>query len=179
MKIYYLGTKPVDFPFELDWRKWGGGPIYEFDALVIFEGNSDLSNADQDKALLAQAHGRPVLYFGPEDSAAKYRPSLSYPAFDPGQVSTYEERLGQLPRTNYRAIDCNFYDNFEAAIVQRRPVRLVFLQADGSEQRAETRLLDTKTHLTEEYVQFRDGTWLRLDRIKSVDGIAAGSSCSF
>jgi len=85
----------------------------------------------------------------------------------------------RFARTNYQPIDCNFYDNFEAAIVQRRAVGLTYLDANGDSISETTLLRDLKTHRTEEFVLLASGVWLRLDRIVSVDGVAAGESCSF
>ena len=99
-----------------------------------------------------------------------------------------------LARTNYAPINCSFYDNFEAAIVQLRIVNLEYRQTDGSVKHEAIRLRDLKTHLSEEYVQLDRGEWLRLDRIVSVDGAGppsgpdaeqeagyrrAGASCRF
>lgn len=110
------------------------------------------------------------------------RPQLRIPGTDPkpsGAYTDYIEWGSRFARTNYQPIDCNFYDNFEAAIVRRRPVDLEYLDANGERVLSNTRLRDLKTHRTEEFVQLASGEWLRLDRIVSVDGVAAGESCSF
>lgn len=179
MKVFYLGATPKNYPFDLDWRRWGEGPIYEVDGLILFETERPLLEMDLEKVRLAAAHGRALLYFGDATYEGLVPAESAFSEFDPTKIDNYLLKLGSRPRSNYQPIDCNFYDNFEAAITQRRAVKIEFREVDGSSSRIETRLLDTKTHLTEEFVQFRDGTWLRLDRVVSVDGIPAGASCSF
>lgn len=179
MNIYYLGSTPKNYPFELDWRKWGEGPVYELDGLVLLETERPLQPLELKKARLAAAHGRAVLYFGNTPHEGLFTKHLAYSDFNAEEVEKYITAIAKESRTNYQPIDCNFYDNFEAAIEQRRAVKIEFNEVDGSTSRIETRLLDTKTHFTEEFVQFRDGTWLRLDRVVSVDGRPAGDSCRF
>ena len=118
-------------------------PPYMVDGLIVTD-EEGLNEEEQSLLAYYRRHGRPV-----------------------GSSSA---DLEGLPRTNYQPIDCNFYDNFEAAIVRRRVVVLEYRKADGTIERIATRLQDLKTHLTEEYVQLVSGEWLRLDRIVSVDG---------
>ncbi|MFK8164677.1 MAG: hypothetical protein AB8H12_19680 [Lewinella sp.] len=136
-------------------------PLFLVDAALFFSG------ADAGAKELLKRSGRPVIDFTKEP----FDPTLLY--------TDYLSRLRELPRTNYQPIDCNFYDNFEAAIVTRRIVELVYLDPFGKETTAAIRLKDLKTKLTEEFVQLESGEWLRLDRIVSVDGEAAGASCNF
>lgn len=180
MKIFYLGRKPAAFPPALEWRRWGGDHLFELDAFVLFNLDGDLTEGDIEKAQIARLHGRPWLYFGDVPFPPFSAPTRSCRTFEPEQMmEEYLQTLSALPRTNYQPIDCNFYDNFEAAIVQRRSVKIEYRGLEKRPLRVETRLLDTKTHKTEEYVQFRNGDWLRLDRVVSVDGVAAGESCKF
>ncbi len=127
-------------------------PPFAVDAIIV---DDELSLSREDAEILAiyRRYGRPVI------------------------TSKTAEVIG--PRTNYSPINCSFYDNFEAAIVQRRPVALAFLLADDNTVTISTRLIDLKTDRTEEYVQLADKRWIRLDRIVSVDGELAGASCSF
>ncbi|MEM7572165.1 MAG: hypothetical protein AAF433_04660 [Bacteroidota bacterium] len=88
------------------------------------------------------------------------------------------EAASELPRSNYQPIDCGYYDYFEAAIVQRRAVELRYLLPDGQERRENTQLRNLKTAQSEEFVQLADGRWLRLDRIRELDGIVnTGEVC--
>jgi len=128
-------------------------PPFTVDA-VLFDGVEETLTADQ-SALLAlyRRYGRPVVGSAGEAEA--------------------------LPRTNYQPINCDYYDNFEAAIVLRKTVELDYLLADGSSASRKTQLRDLKTDRTEEFVRLADGKWLRLDQIVALDGIPAGDSCRF
>lgn len=79
----------------------------------------------------------------------------------------------------YQPINCNFYDHFEAAIVQRRAVSLEFKLPDGTVTRQTVKLKDLKTVDKEEFVQLANGEWLRLDQVISLDEHAPGDSCNF
>jgi Rho-binding antiterminator len=136
-------------------------PLFLIDAAIFFSG------ADAGAKELLIRSGRPVIDFTTEP----FNPELLY--------TDYLTRLQALPRTNYQPIDCNFYDNFEAAIVTHRVVDLIYLDPFGEEVIEATKLKDLKTKLTEEFVQLESKEWLRVDRIASVDGEAAGASCSF
>lgn len=127
-------------------------PPYEVDGVIVAN-RGELNGEERLLLTYYRLHGRPI-------------------------GASLEEIEG-LDRTNYAPIDCNFYDNFEAAIVQRRVVDLAYRRTDGSVKQEAIRLQDLRTHLTEEYVQLSTGEWLRLDRIVSVDGAAAGASCRF
>ena len=85
------------------------------------------------------------------------------------------ERLLAERKAEYQPIDCGVYDHFEAAIVQRRTVELVFRGDAGAMVSIPTRLKDLKTVDKEEFVQLPDGTWLRLDRVHSIDGQVTGA----
>lgn len=136
-------------------------PLFLVDAALFFLG------ADAGAKELLKRSGRPYIDFTIEP----FNPDLFY--------TDYLERLQALPRTNYQPIDCNFYDNFEAAIVTRREIELVYLSPLGEQVEETVRLRDLKTKLTEEFVQLANEEWVRLDRIVSVDGVMAGESCRF
>lgn len=128
-------------------------PPFAVDA-VLFDGAEESLTAGQRMLLaLYRRYGRPI-------------------------VLNHKE-VNDLPRTNYQPINCDYYDNFEAAIVQRRFVELNYLLADGSSVARKTQLRDLKTDRTEEFVQLSDGRWLRLDQIIALDGKSAGDSCRF
>ncbi|TXF85700.1 hypothetical protein FUA23_20305 [Neolewinella aurantiaca] len=137
---------------------------FDVDVLIVFAG---VPEDDQNLDMFLR-YGRPVLRVGkiePSDLTAV--------------MEEYRNHIAGRARTNYEPIDCNFYDNFEAAIVQRRKVNLEYLGAQGETIRCATVLRDLKTHLTEEFVQLASGEWLRLDQIFAVDGVVAGDSCRF
>lgn len=136
-------------------------PLFAVDAALFFPGT------DEGIKKMLLRSGRPAIDFTDQP----FIPDLLY--------KDYLTYLQKQPRSNYQPIDCNFYDNFEAAIVQRRAVKLEYLDADGNPLMNTTLLKDLKTHRTEEFVQLASGEWLRLDRIVSVDGIEAGARCRF
>lgn len=168
MKIHYTGILPAGFrlPPAHELVAYGPGvPPFAVDALLVFPGG----DSDDARISMLRRSGRPVLTPAP----------ASAPEKDP-ELENWLERLGETSRTNYRPIDCNFYDNFEAAIVQRRQVLLEYRGIEDDEiVLVTTRLNDLKTDRTEEYVLLESGKWLRLDRIVSVDGELAGASCRF
>ena len=166
MNIQALGLLPEDMYLRRNAELFLYGedeilPLFKVDGALFFPGAA--AGAKE----LLQRSGRPFIDFSEGD----FKPDLLY--------TEYLDYLRSAPRTNYQPIACNFYDNFEAAIVQRRVVELTYLNVDGSLVDQETLLRDLKTHRTEEFVQLASGEWLRLDRIVSVDGIVAGESCSF
>ena len=130
-----------------------GTPPFGVDAVLLTAAPETLGKEETELLALYRRYGRPVAVEAAE--------------------------LTDQPRSNYAPIDCNFYDNFEAAIVLRRTVVLTYKLTDGSETTAPTRLRDLRTHLSEEFVQLEGGEWVRLDRVVAVDGVPAGTSCRF
>jgi Rho-binding antiterminator len=171
MKFYYRAPageqigEPGALTENIEWHPLTETiPPFDIDAVIVFAG-APKKNVYEEILL---RYGRPVLRVG------RIMPP------DLGVVmEEYLAHLGSRERTNYQPIDCNFYDNFEAAIVQRRDVELKYLDQNGAPIMKTTLLRDLKTHLTEEFVQLASGEWLRLDRIVSVDGLEAGASCRF
>ncbi|MEO0734760.1 MAG: hypothetical protein AAFZ52_18130 [Bacteroidota bacterium] len=164
MNVQILGVVPADFVARRDGSAFffiNPLPLFNLDAGLFFPG------ADAGARELLQRSGRPCLDF----TERIYRAEILY--------TEYLPHLREQARTNYQPINCNFYDNFEAAIVTRRAVDLVYLDPFGEEVTVTTQLRDLKTHRTEEFVQLASEEWLRLDRIVRVDGTAAGASCTF
>lgn len=81
------------------------------------------------------------------------------------------------PSRKYIPIDCGFYDRIEAAIVQRKTVRLEYWGAEGQIVAADTRLGDTQTKDGEEFLLLPSGEQIRMDRIISLDGVPVPKSC--
>lgn len=83
---------------------------------------------------------------------------------------------------DYRPIACDFHDDLEAYAVAGRRVRILHAPADaaetgneaaGADLRSEGRIRDIFTNgQKEEFLILDDGTSIRLDRIRSVDGLA-------
>ncbi|MFK8163572.1 MAG: hypothetical protein AB8H12_14055 [Lewinella sp.] len=174
MIIHFTGTPPAGFilPPTYELKEFSPEvPPFNIDALLVFP-EEDPKDASV-KTL--QRSGRPVFRL------ASSKGSTIAPASAPenAELEDWLSRLSEMPRTNYQPIDCNFYDNFEAAIVQRRKIDLEYRTVDDATIIETIRLKDLKTDRTEEYVQLENNEWLRLDRIVSVDGEAAGASCRF
>ena len=167
MQVHFTGTPPVGFVFpeghEFTALK-PGVPPFAVDALLVFA--EDITTSLITEQL--RRSGRPVFHLAPASAPEKA-----------GELKAWLVRLADLPRTNYQPINCGFYDNFEAVILQRSTVRLEYRDAGGTNIRLLTQLDDLKTDRTEEYVLLASGAWLRLDQIVSVDGVAAGVSCRF
>jgi len=139
-------------------------PPFDIDAVMVFDG----AGAGDRYVLELRRSGRPFTRMGTVTAEQL-----------PGVLEAYRDSLAGVPRTNYQPVDCNFYDNFEAAIVQRRKIALTYVEAEGEKVTIITGLNDLKTHRTEEYVQLADEKWLRLDRVVAVDGVEAEDSCRF
>jgi Rho-binding antiterminator len=76
----------------------------------------------------------------------------------------------------YKPIDCGFYDRLEAAAVQRKTVKINYIK-DDSPITSEAVIKDLRSVNGAEFLILTDGTEIRLDRIISLDGIAAADSC--
>lgn len=177
MNVLAVGTLKPDYA-ELSARLWVQEPLFEVDALAVFAEQEALSLADLERVSMAVAHGRPVLWFG-EVGRLSFTPTGQFLKFKPADLAKYQDLLSKADRTNYQPINCSFYDTFEIAIMHRTRVQLTYKGLNDEDHELSTKLRDTKTKLTEEYIQLEDSSWLRLDRIAAVDGVAAGASCSF
>ena len=156
-------------------------PVFELNALFVFA-KPPLTDFQRRAYQLMLRSGRPVVRFGVVDLPVDqdYMTNLLLlREFEPGSEAVFEQWIANRPRTNYQPIDCNFYDEFEAAITNQQPVELTYRTPLGRSVTEDVLLLDTRTEQKEEYVQFEDGRWIRLDRIVAVNGKAAGDSCRF
>ena len=151
------------------------------DALCVFPA-TEVTAQYRGQIQLIVRSGRPTVRVGRDEEPPLIADNSNLLALDAYRVGDYETILAFVagqPRTNYRPIECNFYDRFEAAITLREVVGLVYRGTMGREINVATSLRDIRTHQSEEFVQLADGQWVRLDRIVSVDGIPAGASCTF
>lgn len=176
IKIYFIGSLPdyLDLPSGCELIAYNPKvPPFRVDALLVLSAG-DFVDASVE---LLRRSGRPVLNLHSAPAAAPEHEVLR--SKNAAKLKEWLGRVEHLPRTNYQPINCSFYDNFEAAIVQHRAVELVYRGVDDTPLHLTTRLNDLRTDRTEEYVQLADREWVRLDRIVSVDGILAGASCRF
>lgn len=153
LRLYWVGAPPADVPSGIAAAALTADtPAWRVDALYC---TGTIDAALERKAAQLTGYGRET--FGPEDDLATL--------------------LQRGRSTNYQPIDCNYYDYFEAAIVQRRAVALAYRTVAGPVTEPAVRLRDLRTVRTEEFVQLAGGRWLRLDQVISLDGRPAGGAC--
>ena len=74
----------------------------------------------------------------------------------------------------YVPIDCGFYDHFEIAGVRKLPVELKLW--DGKIVKGVVKTLNSRNNVGE-FVQLESGEEIRLDKVKSINGIEAKGYC--
>jgi transcriptional antiterminator Rof (Rho-off) len=85
-----------------------------------------------------------------------------------------------MKKTAYKAVDCGFHDQIEAAIVLRTLGSISFLNAEGKEEQREAiKILDWVNKNKEEFVILSDGTDIRMDKLTSFMGkVVVDGSCA-
>ena len=73
----------------------------------------------------------------------------------------------------YIPIDCNFYDRLEAWAT----LGTVIEMNTAGDERLKGRIVNLSTRKGVEYLQMQDGVELRLDEIKSINGISPFNNC--
>lgn len=76
----------------------------------------------------------------------------------------------------YRSIGCSYYDRLEALAVRRTRCTLVF-ETEGTERSASGVITDLFVRDAAEYLRLDDGTEVRLDHLRSVDGVPVTYAC--
>ena len=105
MKIHFLGAPDASFArsSEHEFIPYGPEiPPFAVDALVVF---TEVETEDDHVKTLRRS-GRPVLNLAFNEPSSAPAPA---PQKDV-ELNEWLERLGEMPRTNYQPIDCNFYD---------------------------------------------------------------------
>lgn len=69
----------------------------------------------------------------------------------------------------YKPIACGVHDQLELAIMHAERLALVWTDADGAQQQGILEPVDIQVSESVEYLVFRSGDRLRLDRIKSFE----------
>ncbi len=69
----------------------------------------------------------------------------------------------------YKAIDCAFHDELEAAAIRRKKCSIHFLNQSDRKERYEGRILDFYIKDKIEYMVLEDDLVIRLDQIISLD----------
>lgn len=78
---------------------------------------------------------------------------------------------------DYTPINCDFYDELEAAATLRRNVVVVWLRDDGKEEEVSARIADLYVREKVEYMRLDNNEEIRLDKLVSVDGKYPASYC--
>src|SRR5688572_4559625 len=83
------------------------------------------------------------------------------------------------PDRVYRPIDCSLHDRLEAAATSRNIVAISYRTFQGELVEIEDRIVDIFTRDGAEYLRLSDASEIRLDDLRSVDGIlfTPGSDC--
>lgn len=83
--------------------------------------------------------------------------------------------------TNYRPINCSYYDELEAIATLKKIVTIVYRDEQGEEVSATTRITNLFTRHKEEFMVLENGIQFRLDRLVSADGktVIEGNACSW
>ena len=146
--------------------------MFEVDALFVFP-DREFVLADSRNYQLVGGSGRPIVRVGavslPFDRRSGHQNSLMVARYEAGEAAQYISWINSRPRTNYRKVNCAWYDRLEYLIISRQILELVITAPDGHDLRVRTGLLDTKTHRDEEYVQLSDTRWIRMDRVVSLE----------
>lgn len=182
MVIYILAGQDFQLPASL--QEWGKAEGHEIRQLNVLDNGESLHQLWEVDLLLL---------FGWEKSSvsadARFTTwvSLLEKCGRPTHYGTVSEVLSEVqlyelslkPRTNYRPVDCGYYDHFETAIVKRQPqrVRLSCFNNQEKDDVQTLNLLGTKTWRKEEFVEVEGYGWLRADWVDLVDVRLAGE-CS-
>lgn len=156
-------------------------PLFEIDLLLLFAGE-EIPPEQRETCKLVERSGRPTIRFGAVDlrlCRSRETSVIMIRDFIATDVDQYLYWAASRSHTNYKTVDCNFYDRIEEAITLRQSVHLEYLSASGNKISEDIHVIDTKTDRGEEFIQLEDSCWLRLDRIVSLDGVAAGGSCQY
>ena len=80
--------------------------------------------------------------------------------------------------TNYKPIDCNYYDELEALATLRKDAEILYLSESNEELFISSIIKDFFIHDKVEFMILANGLEIRLDRIVSVNGLErSGYSC--
>jgi Rho-binding antiterminator len=74
----------------------------------------------------------------------------------------------------YIPISCSIHDRLEAAATLRHPVTLSYAAPDGDVEVTGETIEDVFTHEGAEYLRLSSGLELRLDLLRSVNGMSVG-----
>lgn len=79
--------------------------------------------------------------------------------------------------TQYHPISCSFYDQLEALSTKGLAVDIAYLDESGVEQRVLGRIIDLYSRDKVEYAEMDGNIRIRLDRLRTVNGMYPGDYC--
>ena len=79
--------------------------------------------------------------------------------------------MSQAP---YRPVSCDVHDVLEATAIRRTRATIGFVDSDDAPTQVSARVVDIVTRSDREYVVLESGVEIRLDRVRSVDGVRPG-----
>ena len=79
-----------------------------------------------------------------------------------------------MPQAPYRPVSCDVHDVLEATATRRTRATIGFVDPDDAPTQASARIVDIVTRSDGEYVVLESGVEIRLDRVRSVDGVRPG-----
>jgi transcriptional antiterminator Rof (Rho-off) len=170
MQLAYIGDGPPFFVIG-KWPKplivFSNQPVFTVDALFVF-GSRPLTVLEKRACQLIERSGRPSVRVGAVNLRVNRRHLtnvLFIRDFRAGEEKRYLAWFGGRPRSSYTRIDCGLYDEIETLALGEQPVPLTYLRGDGIPVETTTKVITTKTHRSEEYVELADHGWIRMDRI--------------
>ncbi|MEM7370414.1 MAG: hypothetical protein AAF587_17525 [Bacteroidota bacterium] len=75
--------------------------------------------------------------------------------------------------SDYRPIDCNYYDKIEETIILKKIVLIEYQAESGQSIQITSRIIDTLTVHKEEFIILPDQKRMRMDKIIAIDGDTA------
>lgn len=71
----------------------------------------------------------------------------------------------------YQPIDCNLYDYLEAWAVKSTDCEVLYMNEQNEEARFTKKIKDLRVKNKVEYVEWNDGTTMRLDQLIEINGV--------
>jgi Rho-binding antiterminator len=84
---------------------------------------------------------------------------------------SFEDVIVMNPDRVYHPIDCSLHDRLEAAATLRKIVAISYRNSQGELVEIEDRILDIFTRDGAEYLRLNGASEIRLDDLRSVDGV--------
>lgn len=78
---------------------------------------------------------------------------------------------------NYKQVSCSLYDGVESLAVNKKRVKLVYLDSANQRTEVENFIADVFSREKAEYIRLGDGTEIRLDKLIEIDGKLYSNKC--